>query len=58
MSIICKIIIQIQAKLGGVPWAFEIEDLDVFKKEPTMVIGYDRFDSIVSVCATMDRNYC
>lgn len=49
--------------MGGVPWAIETNDLNEFKKNPTMVIGYDVShnkgkNSIFSLNATMDRNYC
>jgi hypothetical protein len=52
-----------QAKLGGIPWAVQTNDLDKFNKVPTMVIGYDihhkkRQKSTLAFNATMDRNFC
>ena len=58
-SIINKLIIQMKAKLGGVPWA--IDNLP-FTNVPTMVIGIDIFGRlangkkcVVSLVSTVDR---
>ena len=66
-SIVIKIVIQIQAKLGAIPWATTIDDLDSLSNraptEATMVCGYDVFHkrnnpSVLAFTATMDRFYC
>lgn len=41
-SIISKVLIQMNAKLGGTPWA--VDNLP-FMKEPTMICGMDVFHS-------------
>lgn len=41
-SIISKVLIQMNAKVGGVPWA--VDNLP-FMKEPTMICGMDVFHS-------------
>ena len=58
-SIVNKILIQMNAKLGGCPWA--ISDMP-FTNKPTMVIGYDVFhkakaNSYLAFCATVNRNF-
>ena len=58
-SIVNKILIQMNAKLGGQPWA--ISDMP-FTDKPTMVVGYDVFhkpkaDSYLAFCATVNRNF-
>ena len=58
-SIVNKILIQINAKLGGEPWA--VSDMP-FTNKPTMVIGYDVFhkpkaNSYLAFCATVNRNF-
>jgi aubergine len=56
-SIVNKIIGQIVAKMGGVPWAIDKMPL---MKEPTMICGYDVFhkkraQSILAFNATVDQ---
>jgi len=63
ISIVSKIVIQIQAKLGGIPWAVQTNDLNKFCNRPTMVIGYDvhhkkKSNSTMAFNATIDRNFC
>lgn len=43
-SIMSKVLIQMNAKLGGVPWA--VDNLP-FMNEPTMICGMDVFHSTV-----------
>jgi aubergine-like protein len=62
VSIVTKIAIQIQAKMGGIPWSIQVDDLTKFRR-PTMVIGYDVFHkkkqgSVMAFNATMDINFC
>lgn len=59
-SIVNKILIQINAKLGGIPWA--VDNLP-FSDKPTMVLGISTLlkgsvKRSVSVVATMDRRFC
>lgn len=61
-SICNKILVQICAKLGGIPWA--ISDMP-FSEKPTMVIGMDVYHkpetkkpTVLALCATMDRFFC
>jgi len=58
-SIITKIVIQINAKIQGVPWA--LDDMP-FRDIPTMIVGVDVFHkrnsfSVLGVCATSDRDF-
>lgn len=58
-SIVNKILIQMNAKLGGQPWA--VSDMP-FTNKPTMVVGYDVFhkpnsNSYLAFCATTNRNF-
>jgi aubergine len=56
-SICNKILIQINAKIGGEPWA--LSDMPLMNK-PCMIIGYDVFHkrgkhSQLALCATVSR---
>ena len=58
-SIVNKILIQINAKLGGEPWA--VSGMP-FTSKPTMVCGYDVFhkpkaNSYLAFCGTVNRNF-
>ena len=58
-SIVNKILIQMNAKLGGQPWA--VSQMP-FTNQPTMVVGYDVFhkpkaNSYLAFCATVNRNF-
>jgi aubergine-like protein len=58
-SVINKVIIQINAKVGGIPWAL---DQLPFKSEICMVVGIDMFKkqgdfSVLGYCATMDSTF-
>ena len=58
-SVINKVIMQINAKVGGIPWA--IQNLPL-TDAPTMVIGIDIFHkqgahSVLGFCATTDKNF-
>ena len=58
-SVINKVIMQINAKVGGVPWAIQGLPLS---DAPTMVIGIDVFHkkgahSVLGFCATTDKNF-
>ncbi len=66
-SIVIKIVIQIQAKLGAIPWATTITDLDALRNgspsDATMVCGYDVFHkrnnpSVMAFTSTLDAYYC
>lgn len=59
-SIISKVLIQINAKLGGIPWA--VEDLP-FMDKPTMICGLDVFHatnlgkkSVLALSASMNNS--
>ena len=59
-SIISKVLIQMNAKLGGVPWA--VDNLP-FMTEPTMVCGMDVFHdpklgkkSVLALTASMNQS--
>jgi len=59
MSICCKIIIQIYAKIGGEPWT--IEDFP-FSEDSSMIVGIDVFHktpdkkkSLMAFCATINK---
>lgn len=58
-SVLNKVIIQINAKIGGVPWSLNgLPYSDV----PTMVVGIDIFQkkgsfNVLGVCATTDRTF-
>ncbi|CDW90249.1 macronuclear development protein 1 [Stylonychia lemnae] len=56
-SIVNKILIQINAKLGGEPWA--LSDMP-FLRKPTMIVGYDihhkkRQKSLLAICVTINQ---
>jgi aubergine len=58
LSICCKIVVQICAKLGGIPW--EITDLP-FTERPVMIMGIDVFrklrgktPSVAAFCASLN----
>ena len=56
-SICNKILIQINAKIGGEPWA--VSDMPLMDK-PCMIVGYDIFhkrghNSQLALCATVSR---
>lgn len=56
-SIVNKILIQINAKIGGEPWA--LTDMP-FLNQPTMIVGYDihhkkRQKSLLAICATINK---
>lgn len=58
-SVVNKVIMQINAKVGGVPWALQNLPLG---DQPTMVVGIDVFHkkglhSVLGFCATTDRNF-
>ena len=60
-SICNKILMQICAKVGGIPW---IVDELPFSSEPTMIIGIDVYhktsnknQSLLAFCATMNRHF-
>lgn len=58
-SIVNKVLLQINAKVGGVPWA--LENLP-FKHTPCMVVGMDIFKKrgacgVLGFCATMDSGF-
>lgn len=58
-SVINKVIMQINAKVGGVPWALQNLPLG---DQPTMVVGIDVFHkknskSVLGFCATTDKNF-
>jgi aubergine len=58
-SVINKVIMQINAKVGGVPWAIQGLPLT---DAPTMVVGIDVFHkkgshSVLGFCATTDKNF-
>ena len=58
-SVINKVIIQINAKVGGIPWTL---DALPFKGEVCMVVGIDMFKkqgsfSVLGYCATMDSTF-
>jgi aubergine-like protein len=59
-SIINKVLIQINAKMGGIPWSIRnlpfFDEIDV----PTTVIGYDIVNkrgkkSVVGLCASINK---
>nr|AEX87965.1 Otiwi3 [Sterkiella histriomuscorum] len=56
-SIINKVVIQINAKIGGEPWA--LTDMP-FLNQPTMIVGYDvhhkkKQKSLLAICATINQ---
>jgi aubergine-like protein len=58
-SVLNKVIIQINAKVGGIPWS--MHQLP-FSDQPTMVVGIDIFQkkgafNVLGVCATTDMNF-
>ena len=58
-SIVNKILIQMNAKLGGCPWAVSHMP---FTNKPTMVVGYDVFhkakaNSYLAYCSTVNRDF-
>lgn len=57
-SICNKILVQICAKIGGVPWTINHMP---FNDKPTMIVGYDIFkrgdNNFISFCATTDRYF-
>ena len=58
-SIVTKILIQMNSKIGGEPWA--ISDMP-FTNMPTMIVGYDVYHkmkakSYLAYCATTNRNF-
>lgn len=60
-SIVSKVLIQMNAKMGGVPWA--LEKLPIVREGPTMVCGMDVFHqtslgkrSVLAMTASMDTN--
>ncbi|OMJ88066.1 hypothetical protein SteCoe_10049 [Stentor coeruleus] len=58
-SVVNKVIMQINAKIGGVPWA--LQNLP-FSDAPTMAVGIDVFHkagshSVLGFCATTDKNF-
>lgn len=58
-SVLNKVIMQINAKIGGVPWA--MNGLP-FSDMPSMVVGIDIFQkkgsfNVLGVCATTDRTF-
>ncbi|OMJ75543.1 hypothetical protein SteCoe_25277 [Stentor coeruleus] len=58
-SVINKVIMQINAKVGGIPWAL---DSLPFSNSASMVIGIDIFSKrgscgVLGYCATMDQNF-
>jgi aubergine len=58
-SVVNKVVMQINAKVGGIPWA--LGGLPC-SDQPTMVIGIDVFHkanahSVLGFCATTDRNF-
>ena len=58
-SVINKVIMQINAKAGGIPWAMQNLPLS---DAPTMIIGIDVFHkkgahSVLGFCATTDKNF-
>lgn len=58
-SVVNKLIMQINAKVGGVPWALSQMP---FNDQKTMIVGVDVFSkrggfSVLGFCATMDQYY-
>lgn len=58
-SIVNKILIQMNTKMGGEPWS--VSDMP-FTNMPTMVVGYDVYhkakgNSYLAFCATTNRNF-
>jgi aubergine-like protein len=58
-SVINKVVIQINAKVGGVPWAM---DQMPFKSEICMVVGIDAYKKqgsagVLGYCATVDSSF-
>ncbi len=58
-SIASKILIQVCAKLGGVPWV--MDSMPWIKEKPTMIVGMDVFhktasskESVMGVCASIN----
>lgn len=56
-SIVTKVLIQMNAKLGGIPWAI---DKMPFCDQPTMVVGLSVFSkrgqkNIMGMCATINQ---
>ncbi|CAK87143.1 unnamed protein product (macronuclear) [Paramecium tetraurelia] len=59
-SIVNKILIQLNAKVGGTPWAIDSLPL-TFQNQPTMICGTDCFvksgrKNQLAFCSTVDRN--
>jgi aubergine-like protein len=59
-SVINKVIIQINAKVGGIPWV--VSNLPFTQKGPCMVIGIDIFSKksssgVLGFCASTDKNF-
>lgn len=57
-SIVTKILIQMNAKMGGIPWS--IKETMPFYDRPTMVVGYDVCHtrgkkSMLALCATVNN---
>ena len=60
-SIVNKILIQMNAKLGGEPWCVSNQP-ESFASKPTMVCGYDVFhkaksNSYLAFCGTVNRSF-
>ncbi|CAD8044745.1 unnamed protein product [Paramecium primaurelia] len=60
-SIVNKILIQLNAKIGGTPWALDGIP-DIFANKPTMICGVDIFTKIgrksqLAFCSTINRNF-
>lgn len=53
-SIICKIVIQINAKLSGSPWIISNISLS---RELTMIVSFNTSANIISSLATFDKNF-